>query len=484
MFLTVFLASVFGGLIALGSYNLFFQPKVNQPDPISNESVRFAKLLADTNSYTVPEGLNFVFAAETTTPSVVHIKSSYSANRSNQGSGSPMDEWLRDFFGDDPRRYQNPGQATGSGVIISADGYIVTNNHVIENADEIEVTLNDNRTYSAELVGTDPNTDLAVVKIEEQNLSFVRYGDSDKVRIGEWVLAVGNPFNLTSTVTAGIVSAKARNISILRRTYGIESFIQTDAAVNPGNSGGALVNLRGELIGINTAIATPTGTYAGYSFAVPVSLVKKVVNDLIEFGVVQRALLGISILDLNDPRIEDRDFDELKGVYVQAVNPGSAADEAGIEEGDIIVGIQEKNVGNVAELQEYVARNRPGDKIKVTYHRQGSQKVTYATLKNMNKNTEIVRRASLIEIEGATFGNLTKEEREELELEGGAKITELKSGKWQSHGIKEGFIVTAIDKRPIKDTEQLAAALNNAKDGILVSGMYPDGEKVYYGIPW
>jgi Do/DeqQ family serine protease len=361
-------ASLFGGIIALGGYKLFEkeQPASFQT-PLEN-SVKFSSFLNDT-SFIVPEGLNFVYAGEMTTPLVVHIKSTAAASANSGGYRSP-DDMLREFFGqprDDNHRQLMPGQsASGSGVIISADGYIVTNNHVIEDANELEVTLADNRTYNATLVGTDPNTDIAVIKIDEENLPFIRFGDSDKVRVGQWVLAVGNPFELTSTVTAGIVSAKGRNIGILRERYGIESFIQTDAVVNPGNSGGALVNLKGELIGINTAIATPTGTYAGYSFAVPVSLVHKVVEDIMEFGMVQRAVLGIAIVNVNDPRL-DIDLDDLKGVYVDSVYENSAASEAGIKKGDVIIEINDTEVPTVSELQDLVARNRPGDKIDVTY---------------------------------------------------------------------------------------------------------------------
>ena len=480
-FIGIILASMIGGLIAIGGYSIFNKNNAQPVQMVTPANVKLTNYNLDTTGYTVPEGMNFIYAAEVATPSVVHIKSTMDGSTAyNRG---PWEEMFKDFFGESPQRPQNRGSATGSGVIISQDGYIVTNNHVIDNASEIEVTLNDNRKFSAELIGTDPNTDIAVIKIEEEGLNFIKYGDSDMVKIGEWVLAVGNPFNLTSTVTAGIVSAKGRNINILQRQYGIESFIQTDAAVNPGNSGGALVNLNGELIGVNTAIATQTGTYAGYSFAVPVSLVHKVVDDLISFGVVQRALLGVSIANVTDERIE-ADIKDTNGVYVLDVNQKSAAEEAGIKMGDIIIEINNTKTDNVAQLQEIIATKRPGDKIQVTYKREGKVKSASATLKNMANNTQIVERSGVLEIEGSTFSNLSKEERETLKLEGGVQLLELGEGKWKDSGVKEGFVITSIDKRPVKDTEDLTANLRGKQGGILIGGKYPGGSEAYYGMGW
>lgn len=482
LLVTVLFASLFGGLVALGGFKLFFETPVPTQNTSANQ-VRYAKYNFDTSSYIVPEGLNFVAAAEVATPAVVHIKSSYEAS-SASAQRNPFQDMFPDFFGDPREQRRQPGMSSGSGVIISEDGYIVTNNHVIEDADKIEVTLNDNRIFEAKKIGTDPNTDLALIKVEEEGLPHMSYGNSDDVRIGEWVLAVGNPFNLTSTVTAGIVSAKARNINILRRRYGIESFIQTDAAVNPGNSGGALVDLKGRLLGINTAIATPTGTYAGYSFAVPVSIVKKVVEDLKEYGVVQRALLGVEIADVSDPRIQERGVEELSGVYVMGVGEESAADEAGIEEGDVIVAIDNVEVKNVAELQDQVARHRPGDKIEVTFKREGKTKTTNATLKNMMNDTKVVKSANVLSIEGATFTNISEEDKESLEIENGVKITKLGNGKFKAAGIKEGFIITSIDKMEIKDVDDLTQVLRRKRGGILIAGVYPDGEEAYYGLGW
>jgi serine protease Do len=477
-------ASVFGGIVALGGYKLF---EKDQPTYIEspNRSVKFSSYLNDT-SYVVPEGLNFVNAAEVVTPTVVHIKSTASSSNGNSQYRNPFEDWFRDYFGE-PREYRGqprPQQSAGSGVIISDNGYIVTNNHVVANADKIEVTLNDNRTFEANLIGTDPNTDIAVIKIEAKALPFVSYGNSDNVRVGEWVLAVGNPFDLTSTVTAGIVSAKGRNIGILRERYGIESFIQTDAAVNPGNSGGALVDLKGRLIGINTAIATPTGSYAGYSFAVPVSLVEKVVNDLIEYGIVQRAVLGISILDVNDPRLEE-DIEELNGVYVQDVNENSAASEAGLEQGDVITKINDSEVKNVAELQDMVARHRPGDKIDVTYRRDQKTKTVTAKLKNLDNEIRIVRKDDSYRIEGASLRNATEQELKDYDAEVGIIIEDVDDGKWKEHGIKDGFLITSLNNRPVKDVNELRTILReSAGEGILIKGKYPDGDEQYFGMGW
>lgn len=481
---TVLFASVFGAIVAVGSYKLLEKDKPTYIEA-PTRSVQFSSFANDT-SYVVPEGLNFVYAAERVTPAVVHIKSSVTATSSRSQSRSPFEDWFRDYFGD-PREYQGDPrsrQSAGSGVIISDNGYIVTNNHVIDNADEIEVTLNDNRSFPAKLIGKDPNTDIAVIKIEEKGLPFVIFGNSDQVRVGEWVLAVGNPFDLTSTVTAGIVSAKGRNIGILRERYGIESFIQTDAAVNPGNSGGALVDLKGRLIGINTAIATPTGSYAGYSFAVPVSLVKKVVDDLIEYGVVQRALLGIGILNVNDPRLEVK-LDVRNGVYVESITESGAAEEAGIQKGDVVIKINDSEVKNVAELQDMVARHRPGDKIDVTFIRDGKTRTVTAKLKNLDGEIKIVRKDEAYKIEGASLRNPTDDELKQYGADGGIVLENISSGKWKEAGIKDGFLITSINNRPVKNVDDLRNQLRSSTgDGILIKGKYPDGKEAYYGMGW
>ena len=470
LIIIVFFAALAGGLIAVGTYSLIVEPQQIVP---AYTSISEHQKVALTNSgnyvapkLAVPDGLNFIEAASIATQSVVHIESRKSGIFSRYGS--------------------RPTVSSGSGVIISDDGYIVTNNHVIDGAEEIRVTLHDNRRYTAKLMGTDPSTDLALLKIQEQNLSFLTYGDSDALLIGEWVLAVGNPFNLNSTVTAGIVSAKARNIGILadENRLQIESFIQTDAAVNPGNSGGALVDLNGDLVGINTAIASNTGSYAGYSFAVPVSLVKKVMDDLLEFGVVQRGLLGINIRDVASVS-EQLNLDVVNGVYVATVNPNTAAEEAGLEDGDIIIGINDKEVLNVSELQELVARNRPGDDVKVTFLRDGDKKSIVATLRNYVGDVGTIVKVKDAVLEGATFENITNRDAFRFDLSGGVKVTEIKSGRWRETDIKAGFIITDIDKIPIRNVSDLKRILSNkVGDKIVIKGVKPDGERSYFSMDW
>lgn len=480
------LSSFLGGLVAIGGYSLLQDPSERLIQMEQNDNLKFTNYSIDTTAAIVPEGLNFVYAANAVTPAVVHIRTIVSAP--DGGRRSPLDSWMRDYFGDQGRPQPRQGMGAGSGVIISSDGYIVTNNHVVDNASEIEVLLNDNRTFEAEIIGVDPTTDLAVLKIDQKNLPTLKFGNSDRVQIGEWVLAVGNPFEFRSTVTAGIVSAKARNIGILRNRNNlqIESFIQTDAAVNPGNSGGALVNLRGELVGINTAIATPTGTFAGYSFAVPTSLVEKVVGDLIEFGVVQRALLGISITDVNAELSEREELGVIFGAYIASVNDGSAADEAGLESGDVIVAINGREVKSVSQLQEQIAINRPGDKVKVDYIRGGKRRSVEATLKNTLGTTEVVEAKNTVIIEGATFEEVSGQIKEKLGIEGGVSVTKLERGKFADAGIKEGYVITSIDKRPIETVQDLSSTLQrlNRGNGILIEGIYPNGDKAYYGIGW
>ncbi len=496
------LSSLFGGVIAITGYNLFVapeqgvQPLTTQVAHRSTMPVSFTNYVDDTVDVRVPGGLNFVSAASSATPSVVHIRTLYEGGRSSTAY-NPFDDFFRDYFGDraprDERERRGPmARGSGSGVIFSEDGYIVTNNHVIDEADEIEVLLNDNRTYPATVVGVDPNTDLAVIKIDGTDLKPVQWGNSDELLIGEWVLAVGNPYEFRSTVTAGIVSAKARNINILRSrnrersNLSIEAFIQTDAAVNPGNSGGALVNLRGELVGINTAIASPTGSFAGYSFAVPVTLVRKVARDLVEFGTVQRALLGVSIVNVSAELAEQRDLDVLQGIYIAQVQPNSSAREAGLEEGDVIIAIDGREVNSVSELQEQVALNRPGDEIGVTFIRDGDRRNVRAKLKNTFGTTDVVAvNSNSFSTEGATFAELSATEKEELGLETGVKVEKIEGGKWKEAGIKEGFVVTRIDRRAIEDLDDLIASVERPSgEGMLIEGYYPNGNKAFYGIGW
>lgn len=387
--LIVLASSFLGAFIAL-KFN-------NQPAEFSSTATesenRFTPVVSRVAYKSGESFTNFTTAASVATPTVVHVNTTFVVDnsKSRQFYGDDVFQW---FFGH-PNVQPRKSRGSGSGVIISDNGYIVTNNHVIENASEIEVTLNNNKKYKAKLVGADKDTDIALLKIEEENLPFANFANSDEVLVGEWVLAVGNPFNLSSTVTAGIVSAKGRSINILENYQGrsntaIESFIQTDAAVNPGNSGGALVNLDGDLIGINTAIATPTGTYAGYSFAVPSNIVSKVVADLKDFGAVQRGFLGVSIRDVDSDIAKELNLKEPKGVLLQAIVPNGAADKAGLKPNDVIVAINGTPITNAPELQQKVAKFRPGNVIELSYVREGATKQTSVALMNINNNTEII----------------------------------------------------------------------------------------------
>ncbi len=418
---------------------------------------------------------DFTNAADMTVHGVVHVKTYYS----NQSDYNPFGNNPFDFWG--RPRQNTPQVSSGSGVIITEDGFIVTNNHVVENAEKIEVTLNDNHTYQAKIIGTDPSTDLALLKINEKNLPFIVYGNSDNIRVGEWVLAVGNPFNLTSTVTAGIISAKARNIGILPDQYKIESFLQTDAAVNPGNSGGALVNTRGELVGINSAIASATGSFTGYSFAIPVNLVKKVMDDLVEYGSVQRGFIGVSIRDIDNKLMEEKGIKETKGVYVAGLTEGGAAKSAGIMEGDIILKVGDVIINSTPQLQEQIGRFRPGNKLNVTVLRNGMERVLPVILRNKDGDTKVVKNDQVLNVLGATFGTISTDEKAKLGIKNGVKISKLLAGKFRSAGIKEGFIITSIDKKPILSTDDLENALKSKQGGVLIEGVYPNGLRAYYG---
>ncbi len=475
-------SSLFGGLIAIAGVAFILpEERFIQQTSETSSPVSLTNYVFDSADFVVPDGLNFVFAAKKATPSVVHIRTTYS---NGAGVNSPLNEFFKDYFGDRYERRGDISRGAGSGVIVSPDGYITTNNHVIENAEGIKVVLNDNRSYDAKVVGVDKNTDLAVLKIDEKNLVSIKYGDSEKINIGEWVLAIGNPYEFRSTVTAGILSAKGRNINILQGNYRIESFIQTDAAINPGNSGGALVNLRGELVGINTAIASTSGAYAGYSFAVPVTLVEKVVRDIVAYGTVQRALLGIEIRDVNAEVSEEFDLDILKGVYVSGVRQGNAADRAGIKEGDVIISIDDKPVNSVAELQEQVAVKRPGDEVMVKYYRNGKKRETLAKLRNSNGTTDVVELASSFELGGATFEAVSDELRDQLNIDGGVQIRKLSEGKWKDIRMKEGFIITGIDNEKINTIKDLERYFRRrpGTDGMLIEGVYPDGSSAHYGL--
>ena len=454
----------------------------------SEPAARYIGNMPTVNTSSGSDALDFTHAARKSTPGVVHITSTIVQTYTQADP-------FRDFFGDDFFRYfpapdsspkERRSQSSGSGVIISKDGYIVTNNHVVAGADDIKITLHNKETFTAELIGTDPSTDLALIKIDESGLDYLDMGNSDEVQVGEWVLAVGNPFNLESTVTAGIISAKGRNINILKERYSIESFIQTDAAVNPGNSGGALVNTKGELIGINTAIATPTGTYAGYSFAVPVNIVKKVTEDLKKYGIVQRGFLGVIIQNVNGDLADELDLDVSSGVYIQELVEDGAAAEYGIEEGDVIVEIDGKPITSSPELQETIGSKRPGDQVTVTVNRDGKTKNVKVTLRNKDGEAKIIEKqeiAPMVSL-GIELKELSDAEREKFDVKGGVKVAKINDGKIRRHTrMREGFVITSIDGKSITTPDQVNDFFSQKKEGaVMIEGFYPGTPgKTFYG---
>ncbi len=465
-FLTSLSIAIIGGLIAVFAYSKFVPREQRIVKTIVEQPVGFASLPSGEMSST-----GFVDAAKHSVEAVVHVKT-----QSTREAYNPIMEF---FYGD---KYQDQQQVMGfgSGVIISDDGYIVTNNHVIDNSNQISVALNDKREFDAKLIGTDPSTDIALLKIEAEDLKFVQWGNSDDVQVGEWVLAVGNPFNVTSTVTAGIVSAKGKNIGIIQDQYRIESFIQTDAAVNRGNSGGALVNTKGELIGINTAIISPSGGYAGISFAVPVSIVQKVVKDLVEFGTVQRAILGVNIQEVTDELTKEKGLAKIEGVYISGVSSDGAAKQAGIESGDLILSVNGIKVNSPGELQEQISKYRPNDKVQVLVKRQGKTKQFEVTLRNLHGRTEVLEAKVFEPVLGARFEDLTREEMAELGVKYGVRVAELQAGKLRVEGVREGFVITQINNKPVDSVEKLKSVMSTIKGGVYVEGIYPNGVVAYY----
>lgn len=417
----------------------------------------------------VGQNSDFTVAAEAGVPAVVHVKTQY-----NQPNYT-----LYDFiFGTSPR-YSTPVMSSGSGVIISSDGYIVTNNHVIENAEIIEVVLNNKKSYSARLIGRDATTDIALLKVEAENLPYLVYGNSDDIKIGEWVLAIGNPFNLTSTATAGIVSAKARNINIMSDNMAIESFIQTDAAVNPGNSGGALINTKGELIGINTAIASRTGSFVGYSFAIPVNIVRKVVADLVEFGEVQRAYPGLDLVDIDAKIADQLAIEKIEGVYVAGVWKNGAGEKAGIEAGDIIIAVNSNVVNSIAEFLENISRFRPGDNVSLLIKRGLMPKKVTIILQNKYGETGIVQSES-IETLGARFEPASDYDIQRLRIKTGLQVTDVTPGKFALNGIKKNFIIVRVNSTYISSVDELKEVIKNSDGGLFIEGIYPNGSTAYY----
>ena len=507
------LTAVLGGAVAVGGYKLFEDKQYGNMSLEEQQKVYYAnnpsgEIMSSTGN---PD---FTQAAAAVSPGVVHIKVTMTARGSQRGGESPFD-MFEEFFGTPQRRQQaqpRQQQASGSGVILTPDGYIVTNNHVVESADKIEVQLTDKRSFEAKVIGRDPNTDLALLKVNATNLPMVRMGDSDNVQIGEWVLAVGYPLSLQSTVTAGIVSAKGRQIGILgdsqqqqqQRRYGygdeeqqiintaIESFIQTDAVINRGNSGGALVNARGELIGINSAIASPTGVYAGYGFAIPINLAKKILDDFKEFGSVKRGFIGVTFTEINEALRKDKGLADINGLYVQNVVKGGAAESAGIKGGDIITKIEGRTIYSSSDLQERVARLRPGDKVKITYKRDGKEKEVALTLKaeedSKGKAGEDGSSASATEIFnklGASFIPASDARKKELGVGSGVVVTQVhRGGVFEYFGVEKGLVITEVNGKPVNNVDDVEVALSSTKRNIVrIKGVPQRGSTVELNVP-
>jgi Do/DeqQ family serine protease len=470
--------ALLGASIALFAYTrIVVKPLVAVTKDSSKVEVQNAQ--AYLTSLQTQEGqIDFTYAAELTVHAVVHVHT-----KTMMGGTQPDNPILEWFYGD---RYSNkPREANGygSGVIISNDGYIITNNHVVENAESVEVTLNDKRIFTAKVVGRDPGSDIALLKIKADNLPYIKYGDSEQLRLGEWVLAVGNPFNLTSTVTAGIVSAKGRSLRLNEGKYPIESFIQTDAALNMGNSGGALVNTKGLLVGITSAIMSPNGAYSGNSFAIPVSIVKKVVDDLREYGEVQRAIIGVNIQDVDADIATKLHLSEVKGAQITRIIPDGSAQEAGMKENDVIVKFDGQPVSTVSELQERVGKHRPGDKASVTYIRNGAESTIPITLKNVVGNIKVVT-SQMEEAEDEVFGAkleaLSSNEMSSMDIDYGVKVMEVNNGKFKDIGIARGYVILGINGKKVKTPDDVRQFSTNGTKLKSIQGLQPDGTEFNY----
>lgn len=453
---------------------------------------------ATTQTSPAPQPVDLTYAAEKSLPSVVHIKYVQNSKiRTVDVQSDPFSDFFNDPFGGffgrgnggtQKRQVQTPKKtATGSGVIISSDGYIVTNHHVVDGADELTVTLNDNTEHSARIIGTDKTTDLALIKIDGKNLPAITIANSDDIKVGEWVLAVGNPLGLNNTVTAGIVSAKARSLG----ANGVESFIQTDAAINAGNSGGALVNTRGELVGINAMLYSQTGVYSGYGFAIPTSIMNKVVEDLKQYGTVQRALIGIQGIDVKNyvdaqkDQGKEIDLGTMEGIYVAKVTEGGAAEEAGIKEGDVIVEANGQKVTKMAELQEAIAQKRPGEKITLSYLHNKKKHTATVTLKNEQGSTKVIKNMDL-DVLDANFREVTEAQKQQLNINYGLEVMKVNNGKLKEVGIGKGFIIQRVNDQSIKTIEDLQKVVKEAstsKEPVLyIQGIYPTGKKAYFAV--
>jgi serine protease Do len=501
------LTAFVGGAVAIGGYKLVETKYADKMGIEERQNVYFTKNPINVSS---AGQVDFVQAAAAVSPAVVHIQTTYgntNASRGgSRGGADPFDDMFRDFFGSPRNMQRQPQRASGSGVIVTDNGYIITNNHVVENASKIEVILPDNRSFEGKIIGRDPNTDLALVKVEGSGLPVVKLGNSDQVQIGEWVLAVGYPLTLQSTVTAGIVSAKGRSIGILGeqnnpRNYNyndenaeqpqinssIEAFIQTDAAINPGNSGGALVNAQGELIGINSAIASKSGSYEGYGFAIPINLAKKIMDDFIKFGSVKRGFVGVTFRELNASVAKELGVNKINGLYVNSVVPNGGAASAGIKEGDIITKVDGNNIMSSADLQERVGRLRPGDKVQLTYQRGGSDKTVAVTLKGEEtvKNASTLSSKAVVEKLGASFTPVTAAQKQRYGITSGLVATNIKSGGiLADYEIPAGTIIVNMNGKAINKVDDINEALSAAKHNMLrIDGITPDGGKIMLTVP-
>ncbi|MDP5170557.1 MAG: trypsin-like peptidase domain-containing protein [Bacteroidia bacterium] len=475
-------------LIGVILYKTWFESPaayyLTQPSFVNSSPYQQAVNHTENGEVVPPVGPSFIQASSKARPAVVHIRASFRTHHSQQSNdffSNPFKDQQEEEQDDFPQ-----GIASGSGVLISSDGYIATNNHVVEDADEIEVTLFDNRRYKAELIGRDASTDLALIKISENALPFLAFANSDDVQVGQWVLAVGNPMDLTSTVTAGIVSAKGRNINLLRSDsrYAIESFIQTDAAVNKGNSGGALVDEYGNLVGINTAIASRTGYFAGYSFAIPATIARKVMEDFVAYGEVRRGFLGVQIQPMNAELADITGLDIMQGAYVSSVNQGLGAADAGIKEGDVIISVNEISVNSSSELQEQVSRFRPGDKIKIVAFRRGEKKTFIVALKGLDGvGLPAADLRSGIEFKGSRFRLLTEEEATTFGLRQGVMVESIGSAM-KNGGVEKGLVILEVDGKEIFTIEDLERALLSSNDYVNIKGMYEVGKLQSYSFEW
>jgi Do/DeqQ family serine protease len=502
-----FLIALLGGLIAVSAYKIFEKKRYDKLSFEERQDAHFANNpLNITSSAGNPD---FTQAAAAVAPAVVHIVTTYESKGNSGGQGSPFD-MFEEFFGRPQGRQQQrqPARASGSGVIISDDGYIVTNNHVVEDASTIQVELTDKRTFEAKLIGRDPNTDLALIKVTAKGLPIVKFGNSDNVKIGEWVLAVGYPLGLQSTVTAGIVSATGRHLGLLDQSQqqprgfnqdpnevpistAIESFIQTDAVINKGNSGGALVNSSGELIGINSAIASPSGYYAGYGFAIPVDLVKKISNDFMEFGKVKRGFIGVTFTELNAALAKELNIGDINGLYVQSVVANGGAEKAGLKKGDIITKIDDRVITRSSLLQETVARMHPGDKLKLTYKRDGKENTVNVTLqdedslKTAEAKTDSKTATQIYNQLGAGFVPLSDAKKKEMGLSSGVVLSVVRrGGLFDMYDVPRGLIITRINGKPVNNVDQIEAALGASNNNMIrIEGMTQDGGMVQLTFP-